>query len=169
MLIPDLSYDESIDLLYSVHTFVFRDPYALIYFATSVPSYRLHSIHYVYVRWELQAESLATAHAAQQATWLDFWQAVELFDSLRILKVNISYWKPVSSGLWTLNLDWLEPVKAIVTPIDFELLLPIDVEELEIDMSPASCRVVGHPFLSAPEHINPDHMAEYRAFQAMNS
>lgn len=140
-------------MLYSTNQFLFYSPYPLICMSTWLPQPRLDSIRFINLRWTLFS-TMWNLRPKQISDWFELWQALASFASLQGLKVNIPWQDPYSFEEWSHDLWWLDPVRMITAPSDFELLMPIDVLGLHLDASPSACRIIGHPSLSAPGYLS---------------
>lgn len=91
-------------------------------------------------------------HPKQISDWFDLWRILASLVSLHRLKVNLPDENSYTLDDWSQDTWWLDPVRTVTAPSDFELLMPINVVRLDLDTTPSSCRIIGHPSLSALEY-----------------
>lgn len=142
-------YSDAIDMPYSSNNFLFRDPYTLLSLGMQVPSLRLDNIRHIFLKWHMNG-CMWEIDPRQRATWVELWQTLSRLSSLKQLKVNLPCGDALPWDRWTHDLWWVEAVKLVTTPSDFELLVPVDIAAVDLDMSPTACRIIGHPNVSAP-------------------
>lgn len=114
-----------------------------------VPCLRLDNVRHIFLKWHING-CMWEICPVQRATWIDLWQTLAKFSNLKELKVNLPHGEALAWDQWTHDLWWVEFVKLVTAPSDFELLVAVNIAAVDLDMSPTACRIIGHPYYSAP-------------------
>ncbi|KAF2727209.1 hypothetical protein EJ04DRAFT_479405 [Polyplosphaeria fusca] len=137
-------YTEAIPHLYAPHTFSLLHVTHLLYLPTRLPSARLNSIRTLRLRWAIRAlpflrrgPSRKYAYPEDTVNWQRGWQILARMKGLRDLRVVLV--DPTPGRTWEarwldLEEQLLEPVKEVVGPRWFEVVLPYASCETDWDM-----------------------------------
>ncbi|KAH7068096.1 hypothetical protein BKA63DRAFT_536534 [Paraphoma chrysanthemicola] len=142
-------YSEAVPHLYRPHTFSLLHITHLLYLPTFLPQPRLNTIRTLRLRWAIRALPYLRRGPAQRLAyredtnnWERGWSIIASMTGLRDLYVVIT--DPSPQGMWERN--WLEleevllrPVKAVIRPRWFELVLPYESCKMDWDMAESSC------------------------------
>ncbi|KAF2822049.1 hypothetical protein CC86DRAFT_448466 [Ophiobolus disseminans] len=137
-------YSESIPHLYRAHTFSLLHLTHLLYLPSRLPQQRINTIRTLRLRWAIRAlpylrrgPTQRLAYREDTANWERGWGILAGMEGLRDLYVVLV--DPSPQGMWERN--WvkleerlLEPVKGVVRPRWFEVVLPFASCRLDWDM-----------------------------------
>lgn len=132
------------ELLYAANQLLFQDPCTLIHFTRRIPFSRTQCLRQIVLRWNIRAPSILSAGPVLITLWTDLFHCLSPLGNPRSLKVNIYGERACDPQEWLRNLAWLEAIKEVTVPPDFQLLLPIDAPKLDLDTSPSCCQILGH-------------------------
>jgi hypothetical protein len=144
-------YSEAVPYLYNPHTFSLLHATHLLYLPSRTPQQRLDSIRTLRLRWAIRAlphlrrgPAHRLAYHEDTANWEKGWAILASLQSLRSLCVVVT--DPSPQRMWEGN--WLElealllePVKRVVRPGRFELVLPYAGCDVERDMGESRVRL----------------------------
>ncbi|OCK73960.1 hypothetical protein K432DRAFT_387092 [Lepidopterella palustris CBS 459.81] len=141
------AYSESIEFLYTHTTFSILYTPHLLHLSLLLPAPRLSSIRTLCIRWHIRGLPYYTrpgrpgvAFPEDTAHWQRLWQIIANLQGLRdlyVVLVDIN-WKEQ----WlALEKTLLEPVKLVVRPERFELVLPWEESDVGIDVGASACRL----------------------------
>jgi hypothetical protein len=137
-------YNEAIPHLYRSHTFSLLHITHLLYLPTHLPQQRLNFIRKLNLRWAIRALPYLRRGTAQRlayredtVNWEKEWNILASMTGLRDLYIVLI--DPSPQGIWEANWseleeELLEPVKQVVRPMWFELVLPFASCRTDWDM-----------------------------------
>ncbi|KAF2029260.1 hypothetical protein EK21DRAFT_101325 [Setomelanomma holmii] len=142
-------YSEAVPHLYRPHTFSLLHITHLLYLPTFMPQPRLNTIRTLRLRWAIRALPYLRRGPAQRlayredtTNWERGWAIIAGMTGLRDLYVVVT--DPSPQDMWERH--WLEleevllrPVKSVVKPQWFELMLPYENCGTAWDMGESSC------------------------------
>jgi hypothetical protein len=139
------SYSESIHYLYNPHTFSLLHAAHLIFLPEHLPLPRLNMIRKLRVRWTIRAlpflrrpnSPKSYAYKEETANWIKAWNILAHMEGLEDLYVVLGEMRPQVTiwerGWLELEDTLLEPVKMVVRPSSFVLVLPYGSCQLDRD------------------------------------
>lgn len=140
--------------LYAEHIFSILHINHLLTLPKRLPQQRLNTIRHLRLRWSIRAlpylrhgSSTKFAYHEDTETWERGWSLLAGMQGLETLHVVLI--DPSLQGIWERNwleleAQLLEPVKKVVKPKEFRMIMPYASCELERDMG-KSCVVLKKP------------------------
>lgn len=136
--------------LYNPHTFSLLHITHLLYLPSRLPQPRLNAMRTLRLRWTVRAlpyfrrtsNAKHYAYPEDTANWEKAWEILAGMEGLKDLRVVLL--DPSRDGIWEghwLELEHLllEPVKKVVRPRCFEIMLPYATCGLDWDMGESRC------------------------------
>lgn len=139
---------------YTADVFQFRDPYSLKYFRDQLSELQAQSLSTIFLKLpDAVPPSYYSEYPKSPIVWRKLWSTLATLPALRTLRVNLTMPLAMSLNGWLTDLSWVDDLKQVTTPTDFEVIIPVQRLDFAIDTSPSQCRITIHPCISTPEYM----------------